>query len=112
MTKKLDWKDRVIAATHNGQSQFGCILLSALRRDTAKTLPRFGRNASVTSDGFVMCDFTRANGEFKPSAFVGTMADLDHNVLGLAKHLKLTTQEHGQLSEAISAWIAFETIPF
>jgi hypothetical protein len=101
------WQDRAIAATHNGQSQFGCILLSALHRDTDDTSPRFGRHANVTSDGYVMCDFIDKGGRAHSGAFVGSYADLIANCVGLAKHLKLNSDEETALHTAVcSTWIA------
>jgi hypothetical protein len=104
MSKRLTWKDKAILATHNGQSRFGCILLSAMGRDTDATQPRFDRRATVTSDGFVICGFLNRNGEYHMGAFVGAYSDLLANCTGLAKHLKLTAKQSAELLALVVKW--------
>jgi hypothetical protein len=51
--------------------------------------PSFDGKALVTSDGFVMCNFTDSYGQYHMGAFVGDISDLDRNVAGLSAHVKL-----------------------
>ncbi len=95
------WKDRAIAAT---KGRFHCILLSVLHRDTEEQFPRFGRSATITSDGFVICDFWDHNGDYHGGAFVGAMSDINRNREGLAKHLDLNIMERADLDTAFARW--------
>ena len=67
--------------------------------------PRFSGKASVTSDGYVMCDFTDNRGEFHPGAFVGSMTDLTDNVNRLKTHLHLGNTDQQKLDALVASWI-------
>jgi hypothetical protein len=102
---KLTWKDKALAAT-NG-SQFGAIIRCALGLDAGLTTgPRFVGNASVTSDGFVMCNFIDKNGQFRHSAFVGSKDDLTRNFRGLSDHLKLNDKDRAAFRKVLASWIS------
>lgn len=96
-----NWKDKALAATRG--SQFGAILSAAT--DTEIPAPSFSGKASITSDSFVMCNFTKANGENHMGAFVGGASDLVRNTQGLAKHLKLDDAERAELFATVRNWI-------
>jgi hypothetical protein len=98
----MNWKDKALAATSG--SQFGAILHCAF--GVEKEAPCFNGKASVTSDGFVMCNFTDKNGEGHWGAFVGSVSDLKRNVEGLAKHLKLNAADRSALTLAVAGWVA------
>ena len=98
-----DWKNKALAATEG--SQFGAILRCALHENIPGRNPHFTGKAMVTSDGFVMCDFVDKNGDLHIGAFVGAKTDLDRNVVGLSKHLKLNATEAGELSAVVAKWI-------
>lgn len=99
------WQDRAIAATHNGQSQLGAILLCAMDRNRGQT-PCFVGKAQITSDGCVMCDFVGTNGGLHMGAFVGSAADLRANIIGLAKHLRLSAPARKAFYSVMADWIA------
>lgn len=83
----------------------GAIIACALNEDR-DALPRFEGKAVVTSDGFIQCGFVTRNGEYKNMAFVGSLEDLDRNLAGLAKHLKLCPADQNALNSAVTGWIA------
>jgi len=99
------WQERAIAATRGNQSQLGTILLCALKRP-ADGVPTFHGKASITSDGFVMCDFTGRDGQYHHGAFIGSASDLEGNVRGLARHLALSDADRHELFHAVRDWIA------
>lgn len=98
----MNWKDKALAATRG--SQLGAIIACAIGRE--QPVPCFHGKARITSDGFVMCDFTRFNGEHKMGAFVGSLNDLIRNAVGLANHLNLDAEERVEFAERLSGWIA------
>ena len=101
MTKATDWKTRALAATQGTQT--GAILHCAL--GIPKDPPSFHGKASITSDGFVMCDFTDAGGSEHIGAFVGSASDLGDNVTELARYLTLSPADTAALQAAVKAWI-------
>ena len=99
---KSNWKERALAATK--QSQFGAILCAAT--GTPCEAPCFSGKATITSDNFVMANFTGADGRNHMGAFVGSVHDLIRNTEGLAKHLKLNDEERKELFGVIRGWVA------
>lgn len=99
------WQWKALQATRG--TRFGAILACASERyyDAAPATPRFVGRASVTSDGFVMCNFVDQRGNGHRGAFVGAIADLNANVSGLADHLALNDAERLALGALISRWI-------
>jgi hypothetical protein len=100
----MNWQDKAEAATRG--TQLGAIIAAALGREIEA--PCFHGKASVTSDGFVMCDFTDKSGNGHMGAFVGSMSDLIRNAGGLADHLKLDAAERAEFYEAIKNWISLD----
>lgn len=96
------WKKRALKATEG--SQFGAILASAL----GKTIPApcYTGRATITSDGYVMANFTDRDGNNHLGAFVGSVDDLINNTQGLAKHLELSIPQRHELVETIRSWVA------
>ncbi|MCK1671080.1 hypothetical protein [Bradyrhizobium sp. 150] len=99
----MNWQDKAMAATRG--SQLGAIIACALGRNP-DDVPRFNGKASVTSDGFIMCDFVDRSGEGRMSALAGSLSDLERNVKGLADHLQLTAEERGEYAEKLGGWIS------
>jgi hypothetical protein len=97
-------QERVLAATNGTQT--GAILRCAFNKNGPGETPRFEGRASVTSDGFVMCNFVDAGGRGHHSAFVGSMADLNDNLVRLSDHLRLDAAEDEELMDAVDNWIA------
>ena len=102
LTASTAWKNTALAATKG--SRFGAILACALDVDR-KAIPRFVGKASITSDGFVMCDFVDSSGHGHYGAFVGAVSDLDSNVKWLAEHLSLNSADHAALESTVRQWI-------
>jgi len=98
----VNWKEKAIAATRG--SQFGAVLCVATGTDAPA--PCFTSKASITSDGYVMADFTGKDGRSHMGAFVGSASDLVNNTVGLADHLKLNAEERAELFAAVRGWIA------
>jgi len=96
------WKQRALAATRG--SQLGAIVACVLGRKIPA--PHFIGKASITSDGFVMCDFRSKDGAYRHGAFVCDATDLERNTAGLIAHLELTPEEQKIFLAAMSAWIS------
>ena len=97
----MNWKEKALAATSG--SQFGAVLCAAT--GTEAPPPCFTSKASVTSDGYVMADFTGKDGQHHMGAFVGSATDLVNNTVGLADHLKLSAAERAELFATVRGWI-------
>lgn len=100
----INWQDKAMAATRG--TQLGAIIACAIGREIEG--PRFWGKASITSDGYVMCNFTRADGENHMGAFVGSARDLVSNVRGLADHLSLAGQDRIELFKAVRDWVSLD----
>lgn len=96
------WQNKALHATQG--TQFGAIIRCALGVE-GLLVPRYSGKASVTSDGFVMCDFIDKNGEGHFGAFVGAFGDLTGNVSGLSDHLALSVVERAEFRAVIVAWV-------
>jgi hypothetical protein len=99
---KTTWKDKALAATRG--SQFGAIIRCALGRDL-EAVPRFVGKASVTSDGFIMCNFIDRDGDGYHGAFVGAKSDLTRNFRGLSDHLKLNDKDRAAFRKVLTTWL-------
>lgn len=99
----MTWKAKILAATRG--TQLGAIAQCAI--DPTKTsLPRFVGLASVTSDGFIMCQFIDRHGENRGSSFVGSVADLERNAIGVATHCELSPADRLAWFGKVQDWIA------
>lgn len=88
----------------SGITQTHAIIACALDRDPMTTA-RFVGKATITSDGFVQCDFVDHDGQGRRGAFVGSWMELDNNLQGLIHHLELGEPELAQLRELIKGWV-------
>lgn len=102
----LGWQDKILAAT-NG-TQLGAIARCALGRNEPGQMPAFTGRASITSDGFVMCNFVDKEGRGHMGAFVGAVSDLRGNILGVATHLNLNETERAAWFKVMKEWIAVD----
>lgn len=96
------WKKRALKATED--TKFGALLRAALRIVPDQP-PMFGRSASVTSDGFIIADYTDSHGQHHMGAFVGGASDLCRNIEGLSAHCRLTDTEHDELRAVFAGWV-------
>jgi hypothetical protein len=96
------WKERALAATRG--TQFGAILNSAMGEEIEA--PCFTSKGTITSDGFLMANFTGSDGRAHLGAFVGRASDLIGNARGLADHLKLDGADREELFATVRGWIA------
>jgi hypothetical protein len=64
------------------------------------------RAPPITSDNFVMADFTGADSRHHMGAFVGSVHDLIKNTNGLTDHLELDAEDRAELFAVIRKWIA------
>lgn len=99
----MNWKTNALAATRG--TKLGAILRCALDEDNVQ-IPRFTSTAVVTSDGFIMADFIDRNGDHHMGAFVGDVASLRGNAVGLAAHLELADADRKALFATFSDWVA------
>jgi hypothetical protein len=100
--KCLNWQGITLAAT-NG-TQLGAILRAAYGVAHEDGIAWFGSHATVTSDGFLIADFTTADGEFHMGAFIGSLDDLNDNRRKLAAHCELTDADAIALESALASW--------
>ena len=100
--RKLTWQEKALIATRG--TRFGAILACAAGREESG--PAFRGKACITSDGFVTCDFIDGRGSYHHGAFVGAASDLDSNVSGLVRHLKLKESDAKALRRLVDSWIA------
>lgn len=105
-TEQVTWQNRLLAATKGTQT--GAIAKCVLERNLPKGRRQYLGTASITSDGFVMCDYVDAEGRMHMGAFVGDVDDLRRNVVGVAAHLKLSEKDRSAWYQACRAWIAMD----
>ena len=96
------WQAKAIKATR--ETRFGCMLLSALNLEPDQP-PSCGR-PTVTSDGFLIGSFTRENGETHSGAFLGSVEDLERNIVAFPKHIGMTPDERKAFYAMWRKWIA------
>lgn len=114
--KKQDYRAKLILATHDGEaplgqrrSLLGCIVLAALGKQP-KAAPYFTGKAIITSDGFVMCDFTDSKG-YHIGALVCRDEDMVRNLLGLVDHCQLSNEEKIDFLARVNNWIGADHRP-
>jgi hypothetical protein len=89
----------------SGATQMHAILACAMGRDPLTTA-RFVGKATVTSDGYIQCDFVDHDGTGRRSAFVGSYGELEANLQSLViQHLGLGQDELQQATTLIESWI-------
>ena len=93
----MNWQAKALDATKG--SLLGAVLRCAMKVER-DALPRFEGQATLTSDGFLMCDFVDAEDMVHFGAFVGANKDYQDNLRKLAAHCKLTGEETGELIRA------------
>lgn len=101
---KRGWKEHALAATRG--TQLGAILCAATKTETPA--PCFTSKASVTSDGFLVANYTGADGRQHMGAFIGPASDLVRNAQGLADHLKLDETARAELYRVLLKWIELD----
>jgi len=69
-----------------------------------RSLPTFGSRCIITSDGFIMADFTSRDGEHHSGAFVGAHEDLLANIASFISHFELNPSQADDLRAKIKAW--------
>lgn len=105
--KMPGWQHKVLEAARENTTQLGTILGAALHYEFEQP-PRFSPQGNTTSDGFVMCSFTQSNGTRHNGAFVGSIADVVSNTVGIAAHCKLNPDERKALFVAVQGWIGHD----
>lgn len=103
--ERASWQYRAIEATQGPRSMLGAILLAVLGKQR-RTVPQFRGQATITSNGFVLCDYLDKSGQIRFGAFLCDVADLTRNFRGLADHLRLTDAERVEMFDALRNWIA------
>lgn len=97
-----DWLQRALVASRGTRT--GAILACAA--GVEHPAPHFVGKASVTSDGFLMCDFVDREDGYHHGAFVGSASDLDSNIDGLARFLRFSREDSVALRALIARWTA------
>lgn len=96
---------RCVEATGGNASQLGAIVLATFGMYPA-TLPAFGMSATITSDGYVLCDIRTRNGEYKSGAFVSSLQEIVDKFRRLADWLKLSDADRAALMDGLKRWCA------
>lgn len=68
--------------------------------------PRYAPSCIVTSDDFIIADFTGRDGERHMGAFVGAFPDLRANITKFIEHFALTDTEAQAVRDAVNNWIS------
>lgn len=112
-------KEKIVATTSGTKT--GAILRCALglNRTTGDSKgpqtevigPAFIGKASVTSDGYVMCNYIDRDGTPHMGAFVGSVSDLDDNLKHVRNFMGLTAEQYNALTAAVADWIATDYRP-
>jgi hypothetical protein len=100
---RAPWVEKALA--ESAHTRTGAILRCALGLNNKNDFPRFMGKASVTSDGWLMCDFIGSSGQLHRGAFVGAASDLTANIGSLAAFLKLNSDDHEAMKAAVANWI-------
>lgn len=98
-----DFKQRILDTTRGTQT--GAIIACAMDKER-DAIPRYVGKAIVTSDGYVMCSFVDRHGETHSGAFVGSVEDLDNNLLRLKNHMHLSNSQYNELTAIVTGWIS------
>lgn len=88
----------------SGATQTHAIIACALDRDPMTTA-RFVGKATITSDGFIQCDFVDHDGQGRRGAFVGSWGELEANLIDLIHHLELGEPELAHLRALVKSWV-------
>lgn len=88
--------------TQRVSPHFHAMLAAMLGREPLTSAKYVGK-ATVTSDGFIMCGFEDADGDYHHGAFVAGYSEVERNMVGLAKHLKV---KEDKLLALLRSWIA------
>lgn len=102
--QRATWQYRAVEATRGNQSQLGCILLAVLAK-AADNPPKITGSATITSDGYVLANFTGRDGIPRHQAFICDVEDLQRNFSGLADHLKLSDADRVAMFGEVKKWI-------
>lgn len=97
------WRGTALRVTLG--TRFGAILHAVWEQDMPPAGPEFLGKATVTSDGFVLCDYRDRQGRRHRGALVGSYNDLMGNVRGIAKHMRLTNEQRDLLEVEVDKWI-------
>lgn len=100
-----NWVFRAIEATQG--TKLGAIFLAMIEKQR-RTRPQFRGKATITSDGFVMCDFIDRHNVLHLGALVCTVEELVANLRGLAEHLRLNDDEAQAMFQKAREWIAVD----
>ncbi len=107
-----DWRQMAVNATHNPNTgeptRLGAIVRAVTRTELRMPAPKLIGQATITSDGFVMCCFQSRDGRMHGGAFIGTFEDVVKNWRGLADHLQKQGMKDDQreaMFKALRDWI-------
>lgn len=100
MTPEL--KTKILAAA--GGTQTGALLACVLGVERAA--PYFTGKGTITSDGFLMCNFVDRDNQHHHGAFVGSFSDLTANLIRLRDFMQMSKADYNELTLAVSSWIS------
>jgi hypothetical protein len=96
--------EKIIAVAKGTKT--GAIVACAFDKNEPNECPRFEGTASLTSDGFLMCDFVDSDGECHMGAFVGDVSSYRNNIQKLADHCGLAGRERAEFMGVMNGWVA------
>jgi hypothetical protein len=111
MTKT--WQEKTVEATRD--TMFGAIVAEAL--ELAKEFPagytrsdnqRYVGTASIMSDGFLICSYVDAHGNYHSGAFIGSVEDLEQNIVRFPQHIRMTLEERKAFYRIMRKWISLD----
>jgi hypothetical protein len=80
------------------------MLMSALGLEPERP-PSCGR-PSITSDGFMIGSYVSESGDCHMGAFLGSVEDLERNIIGFPRHIGMTPAERTEFYALWRKWIA------
>src|SRR5208282_1453015 len=97
------WQERALERLRRNNTLPGAILLAVLGRATV--LPRLGRSAVLSADGWIFTSVTRAKDGWHAKVPVCHVDDYVKTFRTLADVLKLDTEDRKALFFELKAWI-------
>lgn len=101
---KDSWQRRAVERTGGNQSLMGCFVLAILGWQHGRHPPRFGRVATITTEGLVKTNMQDKDGKIYLNHILGPVQTVIDNFRGLADDLKLTDNEREQMFNELRKW--------
>lgn len=104
---RSSWQYRVIEMMHGNQTQIGAVVIAILGKAKTHGPPRFGHQAAITSDGFIVAPFEGRDRNMT-LAKVGHVNEITKQLREIADVLKLEDNERKELFSELRKWIIYD----